>query len=165
MQFQLIYDESFLMLDNFHLYLDEKGYKEPDNQRYSPYAWKSKQEGTPIYDIMAQHPERLHAFHAGLAHFSETTHLTGFYDFGKLNVEGDRTILVDVGGGAGHSIMRILGAHPQIPSTKCILQDLKGPIVQSKIVLPTEVRAMEHDFFKPQPIEGTSHAILVSLWY
>lgn len=36
MFFQLVYDESVLMIDNFHMYLREKGRKEPIDQKYSP---------------------------------------------------------------------------------------------------------------------------------
>ena len=65
---------------------------------------------------MAQHPERFAAFQAGLAHASATVPLTGYYDFNQLNTEDDRPVLVDIGGGMGHSILRILDAYPKLPS-------------------------------------------------
>ena len=154
MHFQLIYDESFLMIDNFHMYIEEKGYGEPDEQRHSPYTWKSKQEGKTVWEVMAQHPERLSAFQSGLSHLSNTTRLTGFYDFSKLGVEGDRPILVDIGGGTGHAILRILQAHPELPPSRFVLQELREPVEQAKSVLPEEVNVMEHDFFSLQPIKG-----------
>ena len=156
--FQMVYDEGFLMIDNLHLYLQEKGLKEPMDQRYSPYAWKSGQEGKIIWDIMAQHPERFAAFQAGLAHASATVPLTGYYDFNQLQTNDDRPILVDIGGGVGHSILRILHAHPELPARKFVLQDLKSIIDESKRqkTLPDEVILMEHDFFTAQPVKGTS---------
>ncbi|KAJ9609711.1 hypothetical protein H2200_006039 [Cladophialophora chaetospira] len=160
MHFQLIYDESFLMIDNYHLFLEQKGYKETDDQRYSPYTWKSGQEGKMVWEVMAQTPERLHAFQGGLAHLSHTTRLTGFYDFGKLNTESDRPILVDVGGGAGHSILRILQAHPQLQPNKFILQELKEPLEQARTVLPEQVCLMEHDFFTQQPVKAARAYLL-----
>ena len=155
MFFQLIYDESFLAVDNLHIFLQEKGFKEPVDQRYSPYTWKAKQEGKTVWEVMAQHPERLRAFQAGLAHASASVPLTGFYDFGKLTTEGDRPVLVDMGGGAGHTILRILQAHPNLPPNKFVLQELKEPIEESKNVLPAEVLTMEHDFFTPQILKGS----------
>lgn len=154
--FQIVYDEGLLMIDDLHLYLQEKGLKEPMDQRYSPYAWKSKQEGTTIWEIMAQHPERFQAFQAGLAHASATVPLTGFYDFSQLNSDDDRPILVDMGGATGHSILRILEAHPDLPSRKFVLQELKTVINETKRenLLPKDVVLMEHDFFTPQPVKG-----------
>lgn len=154
--FQMVYDEGFLMIDNLHMYLQEKGLKEPDDQRYSPYAWKSGQEGKIIWDIMAQHPARFQAFQAGLAHASATVPLTGYYDFPKLNTDDDSPILVDIGGGVGHSILRILEAHPALPAKKFVLQDVGAVIAESKraSVLPEGVVLMEHDFFTPQPVKG-----------
>jgi hypothetical protein len=163
--FQMLFDESFLMIDNFHLYLDEKGLKEPADQRYSPYAWKSKQEGTTIWEIMAQHPARFAAFQAGLAHASASVPLTGFYDFSKLNTTEDVPVLVDLGGGVGDSILRILEAHPDLDPSKFVLQELSSILAESKArkVLPEGVVLMEHDFFGPQPIKGNINPLSPSL--
>lgn len=51
MFFQLGYDECVLMIDNLHTYLRDKGRKEPVDQKYSPYAWRSGQEGTDIWTM------------------------------------------------------------------------------------------------------------------
>ncbi|KAK7892548.1 hypothetical protein LTR67_007645 [Exophiala xenobiotica] len=153
--FQLIYDESFLNIDNIHLFFDEKGWKEPVDQRYSPYAWKAGQEGTTIWEIMAQNPARFKAFQAGIGHASASVPLTGFYNFSALNTtEDDRPVLVDVGGGNGRSIMRILQAHPDLPAHKFVLQDLPEVVKQVEQELPKEVKVMAHDFFTPQPVKG-----------
>jgi hypothetical protein len=156
MFFQLVYDESFLMIDNLHMYLSEKGLKEPVDQRYSPYAWKSRQEGTPIWDIMAQHPDRFHAFQAGLAHADSSVPLLGYYDFGQLATGVDRPAFVDIGGGAGHVIMQILKAYPALQPSQFILQDLAPVLKQANQndTLPKDVVRMEHDFFKEQPVKG-----------
>ena len=156
MFFQLVYDESFLMIDNLHMFLREKGPKEPIDQKYSPYSWKSQKEGRDIWSIMADTPERLHAFQAGLGFADSQIPLIGFYDFGKLNTPDDRPILVDVGGGGGQSIVQILKAYPDLSPSKFVLQDLKEPIelARTGTFLPKEVQAMEHDFWTPQPVKG-----------
>jgi hypothetical protein len=141
-------------VDDFHLYLEAKGYKEPDDQRHSPYTWKAGHEGKTVWEVMAQYPERLHAFQAGLDHLSNATPLTGFYDFGRLDTKEDRPILVDVGGGVGNSIMRILRAHPGLSPAKFVLQDLQEPIEQAKSTISDGVRLMIHDFNTEQPVKG-----------
>jgi hypothetical protein len=161
--FQLIYDESFLMIDDLHLFLQAKGYTEPTDQRHSPYAWKSNQEGKRIWEIMAQNPERFHAFQAGLAHAVSTIPVTGFYDFGKLYTDDDRCILVDVGGGAGHAIQRILQAHPILSPGKFVLQELKEVLSKAENELDKDVVRMEHDFFTPQHVKGISTASFVPI--
>lgn len=155
LHFQLIYDESMLNIDNIHLYFDEKGWKEPADQRYSPYAWKAGQEGTTIWEIMAQNPARFQAFQAGIGFATASVPLTGFYDFSTLSTEGDRPVLVDVGGGNGRSIRRIMEAHPDLPAHKFILQDLPE-VVKGQVdpELPKEVKVMAHDFFTSQPVQG-----------
>jgi hypothetical protein len=157
--FQLVYDESFLMIDNLHMYLKEKGLIEPQQQEYSPYAWKSKAEGVDIYDTMARYPERLAAFQAGLAHADASIPLLGFYDFGQLDTdEADREVMVDIGGGAGHTLEQILAAYPQLKAKcdKFVLQDKKPVLARAadNWNLPKEVVQMEHDFWKEQPVKG-----------
>ncbi|KIX02109.1 uncharacterized protein Z518_08048 [Rhinocladiella mackenziei CBS 650.93] len=152
--FQLVYDEGFLAIDNLHGFLQEKGFKEPVDQRYSPYTWRWGEEGKTVWEVMAQYPERFQAFQTGLAHADATVPLTGFYDFSKLNTDGDRPILVDIGGGNGHSIMRIMEAHPKLPPHKFVLQELKEPAEEARKILPKEVAVMEHDFFTPQTLIG-----------
>ncbi|ETN46188.1 uncharacterized protein HMPREF1541_00372 [Cyphellophora europaea CBS 101466] len=159
MFFQLVYDESFLMIDNLHLYLSDKGLHEPLDQRYSPYAWKSKAEGIPIWETMARHPERLHAFQAGLAHADASIPLLGYYDFEQLATEDEeRVVMVDVGGGTGHCIADILDAYPNLmkKAGNFVLQEL--PAVLKKADenqrLPKEVMKMEHDFWTEQAVKG-----------
>jgi hypothetical protein len=154
--FQLAYDDSFMTINNLHEYLEEKGYKEPVDQRYNPYTWKVGLEGITIWEAMMKtNPERLKAFHANIAYSSIHVPLTGFYNFSELATTGSRVSLVDVGGGAGHSIKRILDAHPDINPASVVLQDRPEAIEQSKSILPPGVRAIEHDFFTLQPIRGT----------
>ncbi|KAL2431624.1 O-methyltransferase gsfC [Exophiala dermatitidis] len=160
MYFQFIYDEAGFVLSNFHRYLQEKGYKEPDDQRYSPYTWRAGQEGKTVWEVMAQQPERLQAFQAGIAASSTGIPLTRFYDFSKLKTENDRPVLVDIGGGNGQSILRIMEAHPDIPANRFVLQELKEPAEVAKGILPQGVVIMEHDFFGPQPVEGAKAYML-----
>jgi hypothetical protein len=105
---------------------------------------------------MAQNPERLKVFQMGMGNVESSVPIVGFYDFSQLNTTDTRPILVDVGGGAGHSIIQILQTHPELPPEKFILQDLSGPIAHAKAseMLPKDVVKMEHDFWTEQPVKG-----------
>jgi len=153
--FLMSYDECFLALDRFHLYLAEKGYKEPDTQTHCPYTWAENAEGQAFWDIMSKYPSRMEQFQVGCTIYDDLT-ITGGYDLNQLNTEGDRPILVDLGGSMGHEIGAMLKEYPNLPANKFILQDLEGPIqlASQGNWLPTDVKKMVADFWQEQPIKG-----------
>ena len=65
----------------------------------------------------------------------------------------DAVMLVDVGGGRGQEILELRQKVPDLPG-RTILQETPG-LVGSLSQTPG-IEIMEHDFFKPQPIRGTS---------
>ncbi|KAI9728587.1 MAG: hypothetical protein M1834_007615 [Cirrosporium novae-zelandiae] len=157
--FALKYDDVFLVLDRFHEYLaDRKSLKEPEDPAFNPFTWAHKQDGTNVWEIMAQNPARLKEYQIGLATADKRMPTVGFYDFGRLNTSDSRPVFVDVGGGSGVSILAIMKAHPELAKTpeKFILQDLKGPIELAREAgkLPEGVKTMEHDFYSEQPVKG-----------
>jgi len=160
------YDNSHLSLDRFHEYLAARGsLTEPDDPTFNPYTWRFKQDGKVVWEIMAQDPKRLKSFQMGLANMEASVPIVGFYDFGKLDTSDDRSILVDVGGGGGQSIMAIMGAHPNLASKpeKFVLQDLPEQIALARAAgrLPEKVVKMEHDFYTEQPVKGQSSHLLL----
>ena len=83
------------------------------------------------------------------------------YSFGwlvdKARVELGRAVLVDVGGGKGHSLAAILRDYPGLPRERCALQD-RGEVIKAveevnDPVLST-VRKMTVDFHTEQPVKG-----------
>ncbi|MBE3045157.1 hypothetical protein IMZ48_21910 [Candidatus Bathyarchaeota archaeon] len=83
------------------------------------------------------------------------------YDFGRLvdkaRAEPGRAVLVDVGGGKGHSLAAILRDHPGLPRERCVLQD-RGEVIEAveevnDPVLST-IRKMAADFHTDQPVKG-----------
>ncbi len=61
-------------------------------------------------------------------------------------------LLVDVGGGNGHDLIRFLTKYPSAWG-RLVLQDLPNPI-QNLEGLSPGIQAMAHDFFTPQAIKG-----------
>ncbi|KAK0653685.1 hypothetical protein QBC41DRAFT_387446 [Cercophora samala] len=63
-----------------------------------------------------------------------------------------RPLVVDIGGGKGHDLKKLLVRHPHISPGRLILQDLLD-ILKGVDVGPA-IKAQPHDFFTPQPTES-----------
>lgn len=141
---------------------------EPDDPLHNPYTWGSGQDGTPVWAIMAQDPERLQTFQTGLSGLDLAIPVVGHFDFSQLaTTEEGRVELVDVGGGHGACLKQILDKYPQLEAKKCILQDLPDviKIAKSSGTLPPDLVLMEHDFRSEQPVKSPYLAIQpVSSW-
>ncbi len=83
---------------------------------------------------------------------------TDVYDTKQLvedaNLGSGGPLVVDVGGHLGLDLFRFLEKHPDVPAGSLILQD--RPEVIARAMRSGKVRAMEYDFFTPQPVHGTS---------
>ncbi|KAL6365452.1 hypothetical protein LRP88_01446 [Fusarium phalaenopsidis] len=160
--FLAMYDEWFKHMHNFDDYLVSKGkFEEPQDPLYNPYTAYYKQEGTPVWSIMMQHPERFQTFQTGMSGIDVAIPVTGHFDFSSLKntVEEEAkgvVELVDVGGGEGVVLNKILEAHPDLTPKNCVLQERPEVIqlAKSKENLPESVQLVEHDFMEEQPIKG-----------
>ncbi|KAI1026851.1 hypothetical protein LB505_000785 [Fusarium chuoi] len=160
--FLAMYDEWFKHMHNFDDYLVSKGkYEEPQDPLYNPYTAYWKQEGTPVWSIMMQNPERFQTFQTGMAGIDVAIPVTGHFDFSTLKNESPDTDnatieLVDVGGGEGTVLNKILEAHPELSPRNCMLQERPEVIqlAKSKKTLPDDVQLVEHDFMTVQPVKG-----------
>ncbi|KAJ4322376.1 hypothetical protein N0V84_004847 [Fusarium piperis] len=160
--FLAMYDEWFKHMHNFDDYLVSKGkFEEPQDPLYNPYTAYYKQEGTPVWSIMMQHPERFQAFQTGMAGIDVAIPVTGHFDFSSLkNTAEDEAKgvveLVDVGGGEGVVLNKILEAHPNLTPKNCVLQERPEVIqlARSKGNLPESVQLVDHDLMEEQPIKG-----------
>ncbi|RSL92312.1 hypothetical protein CEP52_013901 [Fusarium oligoseptatum] len=160
--FLAMYDEWFKHMHNFDDYLVSKGkFEEPQDPLYNPFTAYYKQEGTPVWSIMMQHPERFQAFQTGMSGIDVAIPVTGHFDFSSLKNTPDEETkgvveLVDVGGGEGVVLNKILEAHPDLTSKNCVLQERPEVIqlARSKGNLPESVQLVEHDFMEEQPIKG-----------
>ncbi|KAF5664129.1 O-methyltransferase B [Fusarium denticulatum] len=160
--FLAMYDEWFKHMHNFDDYLVSKGkYEEPQDPLYNPYTAYWKQEGTPVWSIMMQNPERFQTFQTGMAGIDVAIPVTGHFDFSTLKNDSSDTEnatieLVDVGGGEGTVLNKILEAHPELSPKNCILQERTEVIqlAKSKKTLPDGVQLVEHDFMTEQPVKG-----------
>lgn len=82
----------------------------------------------------------------------------GFYPVEEHLVAGldpNAPLLVDVGGSTGHDLTEFHLKHPKVQG-KLVLQDLPEVIEKARHLVGSNIEAMEHDFFKEQPVKGSS---------
>lgn len=159
------YDEWFKNMHNFDDYLVARGQlanaQEPNDPVHNPYTWTNKLDGTPVWAIMAQNPEKIQTFQVGMAGLDVAIPVVGHFDFSSLKStseeqEKGRIELVDVGGGHGVCLKQILEKYPDLDAAKCVLQDVPDIIKMAKATdaLPKGLKLMEHDFRTEQPVKG-----------
>ncbi|KAH8891973.1 S-adenosyl-L-methionine-dependent methyltransferase [Thozetella sp. PMI_491] len=160
-----MHDEWLKNMVDFDDYLAARGKlanaTEPDDPLYNPYTAKHNQEGTPVWAIMAQDPEKIAAFQTGMAGIDVVIPVVGHFDFDCLKATPEEELsgileLVDVGGGHGAVLKKILDTHPALSPKNCMLQDRPDVIQMAKAggMLPPNVQYLEHDFMTEQPVKG-----------
>ncbi len=159
------YDEWFKNMHNFDDYLVARGQLanalEPNDPVHNPYTWTHKLDGTPVWAIMAQNPEKIQTFQVGMAGLDIAIPVLGHFDFSSLKStpedrEKGTVEIVDVGGGHGVCLKQILNKHTELDASNCVLQDVPDIIQMARAsdVLPKDLILMEHDFRTEQPVKG-----------
>lgn len=147
-------------------YLRENKYQNPANIMDTPMQFVHGSKGElNIFQLlhkfgwMQGFEDMMKAWTKDLKHWSDEQ--GGFYPVHQRLVQGarkgpDEVFMVDVGGGQGTDILKMLAYHPQEGLPGClVLQDL--PQLINAIPsghLPEGVEAIGYDFFTPQPIKG-----------
>lgn len=99
-----------------------------------------------------------------MATLDEVLPVVGMYDFswiGKKEWPGDKALIVDVGGGKGQALKRIMDAFPEIENKadRLVLEDRPDVIEDAERTADHQafgkVKKVVHDFFHEQPIKGT----------
>ncbi|KAM7219617.1 O-methyltransferase domain containing protein [Rhypophila decipiens] len=163
--FLAMYDQWFKHMHNFDDYLVARGQlenaREPDDQLNSPFTYYHKADGTPVWSLMARNPEQLQNFQKGMAGIDIAVPVVGHFDFSSLKnstEENEKGIaeIVDVGGGHGTVLKKILETHPELSPKNAVLQDRPDIIELAKTsgVLPGEIKLQAHDFMTEQPVKG-----------
>jgi hypothetical protein len=145
------YDEWFKNMYNFDDYLASRNQllhvHEPDDPLHNPYTWTHKQNGTLVWAIMAQDPEKIATFQVAMSGLDMTILVVGHFDFSLLKNDNGKVQLVDVGGGHGAVLKQILDKYPELDAKQCVLQDLPDVIEMAKgSGSSPDVTLMPHDF-------------------
>ena len=124
---------------------------------HNPLTYYNKTEGKTIFETLARHPQNLAVFGRVLKAAASFRPFTGIYPWGRLaDADAERPLFVDIGGGTGHAIAAILAAHPELPASGFVLQELPEVIASAKEsgTLPSDVQYQAHDFLTENPVKG-----------
>ncbi|KAL1881789.1 hypothetical protein Daus18300_000842 [Diaporthe australafricana] len=146
---------SIMLMPQFFI---ENGWKQPTDPTNCPYTYAHKTGGCEMWAHIAKFPERQkNSNRAMKAQSYDGVWSVGLFPFAeKIKGLGKETeeatpLVVDIGGGAGHTSLQIRELCKGIKGT-IVLQDLADVLSDAA---PAEgVVAMAHDFFKEQPIKG-----------
>lgn len=142
-------------------FFKSNGFHAPVDHKNTPFQ-AACQTDLGFYEYIAKRPSAAENFHAYMRSFElrnppwvnwfpvEKQILEGFFE---INQNGDdKVLLVDVGGGQGHTIKHFREKFKHSPG-RLILQD--GPRTLAGIdQLDEAIEFMEYDFFKPQIVLG-----------
>jgi len=134
-------------------WLENHDYKPPLNTLDCP--WQTG-VGTDL-DFFGWHQanpvqgERFNAVMQGVA--SEWKTPMDLYPVQERLIDGFEggVLVVDVGGGLGHDLQRIIDRDP-VPAAQYILQDFAEIVAAAPVKEP--ITTMAHDFFTDQPVQG-----------
>ncbi|KAK1831000.1 S-adenosyl-L-methionine-dependent methyltransferase [Podospora conica] len=154
-----VYEASARSCNRMPEYFKTHGYTNPTNDLNGPGQYALD---TPLhfFDYLHQDPVKAARFNtcmtgskAGLRFWFEwfpvANHLLA--PFQASSPTPDTPFLVDLGGGIGLHVRRLLAAHPN--AAPLVLQDLPGTIAKATDLDP-RITPMVHDFFTAQPVRG-----------
>lgn len=141
-------------------FLAETKYQNPEDPNHGPFQYAHDNKAG--FAWLNEHPEVFQAFQNyvhGQREDRPTWTDEGFYPIHQrlidgLRVDGDSSVLVDVGGGAGHVLSQFMTDVPEWKG-RLILQEQDVVIQLAETSgLDPRIETMVHDFFTPQPIKG-----------
>ncbi|OOG00737.1 hypothetical protein ASPCADRAFT_492 [Aspergillus carbonarius ITEM 5010] len=155
------YDEYVPVLLAMSRYYDTYGIKEPTGRLHTIKAFTEGSPELTVGEIMSRHPERTANMLISMSAMASQYPHTGFYDFSwvarKAAESATRPLIVDIGGAKGWTLQAICKETPEIPISRCVLQDLSGVIQMVQTVGDEDIRSaqlMAIDFHKEQPVQG-----------
>ncbi|KAJ5279452.1 hypothetical protein N7478_004824 [Penicillium angulare] len=142
-------------------YLAETGYKNPTSFTDGIFQRAHKTDLHTFAWVHGDPVRSAHFNHFMKAQRGSQVKCFELYPFDKES-EGwpsEKPLFVDVGGGAGYQTASFKEKFPNLPG-RVVLQDLPEPVEDAKLVVPSDVERMVHNFFEPQPIKGAKYYYL-----
>ena len=161
------FDMHFKNLALFPEYYSSHGIKEAAGRLDSISAFRLNSStggagtATTVWDRMNDDPEQRETFMYSMAAMSNYNQCLTSYDLSWVIAQGAwdqvRTLFVDVGGGRGLAMDRILAAFPTLDPRRCVVGDLEEVVHEARRMVRgrlTEVDFVSMDFHAEQPIKG-----------
>ena len=147
------------MFQEMPAFLAKTNYQDPKDSANTVFqaAWKTE---LPVFLWYPQQEETYAQFNKHMAARRES--MISWLSVYPIEHETkgwnpEAPVFVDIGGGIGHQCAELREKYPKLPG-KVILQELPHAIEQA---LPTPgVENTTHDFFTPQPVQGTFNITL-----
>ena len=145
-------------------YLKSRGYQTPSDPLDAPLqvAFDTKKS---MWDILVER-NMMGAFQQFIGDYrADRMELVDILPIQERLLDGfdsssdNSVLLVDVGGGRGHEILKVIEKFPNAPGRK-VLQDLPAVVAD---VQQSNMEVMEHDFFTPQPVQGKHNLAYVGI--
>lgn len=159
-----IMDEGWPSIAFMTPYFRANGWKQPIDTTNNPYTFAHRTGGKEMWAHMAQFPDRqANSNRAMKARSFDGVWSIGLYPFAERLAElsspsddDDTPLVVDVGGGAGHTSKTIRELCAGVKG-RIVLQD-RAEVVEDAPKIEGVV-SMPHDFFEPQPVKGMTRYI------
>lgn len=140
-------------------FLAKTQYRVPMNADNGPVQYGLKTE-MPFFGVLQTNAKLGGAFNNFMGSLAQIRpSWTDFYPCEERLIAGspesEGPLVVDVGGGLGHDISAFHRKFPNAPG-RLVLQDTSTTMAQIQTLsppLPVAIKAMEHNFFTPQPTE------------
>ncbi|KAF9636977.1 putative o-methyltransferase protein [Lasiodiplodia theobromae] len=154
-----IMDEGWPSIAFMTPYFRANGWKQPIDTTNNPYTFAHRTGSKEMWAHIAQFPDRqANSNRAMKARSFDGVWSIGLYPFAERLAElsspsdnDDTPLVVDVGGGAGHTSKTIRELCAGVKG-RIVLQD-RAEVVEDAPKIEGVV-SMPHDFFEPQPVKG-----------
>lgn len=153
--------DHLLSLAHMKSYFAQYGRREPSGMRDTILAYALGEPSLTVWELMNRNEARVKEFMRAMS--AITTSVGGLqgYDFSWVLTGGesepDRSLIVDVGGGRGHSLEAILESTPGLDLLRCVVQDLPIVIDEATKLAEGELkeaRFIAMDFHTNQPVKS-----------
>lgn len=177
LMFSHLFENCLLPVAHWPEYFGTHGLAEPKKANVTPWGLSWGHPDKTNYEVFALFPEKALPFNASMKVGVADMPITGMYDFswiakyaaaaaaGDGDKTGDRTLLVDVGGGMGQALKAILAENPDIPAERCALQDRPETIEEVEKEADgalAKVQKFGASFHGEEPVKGKSAPFIPS---
>ncbi|OLN90335.1 Demethylsterigmatocystin 6-O-methyltransferase 7 [Colletotrichum chlorophyti] len=137
------------------------GYKTPQDSRNTVFQYAHGWNGD-LWSYYQAHPKEQAEFNLIQQTIaSQQPSWTDIFPASNLlDTDPEKPLLVDVGGGTGHDVLKF---HNEFPQTGCRLYLEDMELVVASTTLPESIHKVAYDFFTPQPIKGARAYLLHSI--